>query len=89
MNHEYLLWNAATREWFCTRCGRTSDNTSVFDAQSALERYECQLPSIKISNAPAGTETTRLMRNQVLAPKIQRSGFHFLAVQWTTVPKSD
>jgi hypothetical protein len=80
MNHENLLWNAATKKWFCTRCGRTSDNASVFEAQSALERYECQLPSIKISNAPAGTETTRLMRNPVLPAKIERSGSRFLAV---------
>jgi hypothetical protein len=87
MNHENLLWNAATREWFCTRCGRTSNNASVFEAQSALERYECQLPSIKISNSPAGTETTRLMRNQVLAPKIQRSGSRFVAVQMDHGPE--
>jgi hypothetical protein len=81
MNHENLLWNAATREWYCTRCGRTSNNASVFEAQSALELYECRLPSIKVSNAPAGTETTWLMRNQVLAPKSQRSGSRFVAEQ--------
>jgi hypothetical protein len=80
MKHENLLWNAATREWFCTRCGRTSDNASVFEAQSALERYECHLPSVTLRNPPAGTETTRLMRKQVLPPKIERGGSRFVAV---------
>jgi hypothetical protein len=62
MKHENLIWNPGTREWFCTQCGRTSDHTSLDDAQRELDQYECQVPSVDAPRAAPGTETTRLIR---------------------------
>jgi hypothetical protein len=62
MKHENLVWNLGTSEWFCTKCGRTSDHTSVHDAHVELDQYECMVPSVEAPRAAPGTETTRLIR---------------------------
>jgi hypothetical protein len=46
VKHEDLRWNPATSEWFCVRCGRTSDRVTKEDAQVELEHFECSLPSV-------------------------------------------
>jgi hypothetical protein len=68
MEHE-ISWNASTRHWACTKCGRTSDQASVFDAQRELDIESC----ISIPKPAPGTETMRLMR----ALKKERSGVRF------------
>jgi hypothetical protein len=47
MKHPNIRWNPATKEWFCTRCGRTSDHISVQDAHVELNQYECDVPSVE------------------------------------------
>ena len=44
MKHE-LRWNPELEEWFCVRCGRTSDHVVREDAQAEMEFFECQLPA--------------------------------------------
>jgi len=54
--HEVVIWNPATQEWFCTKCGRTSDHTLESDARVELEQYECYVPWAEmlksVSNTP-------------------------------------
>jgi len=57
MKHLSVCWNPATREWYCTRCGRTSDHTSVQEAHVELDQYDCQLTSVDVPSAPPGTAT--------------------------------
>jgi hypothetical protein len=46
MKHE-IRWNDELREWFCVRCGRTSEKPVREDAQAEVELlFECQLPLI-------------------------------------------
>jgi hypothetical protein len=48
MKHE-IRWNDELREWFCVRCGRTSEKPVREDAQAEVELlFECQLPLIQI-----------------------------------------
>jgi len=48
MEHRELRWNPATREWFCIKCGRTSDHTTKEDAERELSNFECMLPSREV-----------------------------------------
>jgi hypothetical protein len=68
MKHE-ISWNAGMRHWTCNKCGRTSDQASVFDAQRELDIKDCT----SIPKPAPGTETMRLMR----ALKKERSGVRF------------
>jgi hypothetical protein len=79
MKHENLIWNPGTQEWFCTKCGRTSDHTSVHDAHIELDQYECQVPSAEASRAAPGTETMKLIRKPYkMTLKTERSGSRFV-----------
>jgi hypothetical protein len=40
--------NDATQEWFCARCGQTSDHIVWEDVQSELNLTECRLPFISL-----------------------------------------
>ena len=66
MKHAVVRWNAATREHFCTHCGRTSDAINIADAQERLEKYDCTVPSIDVAMPEPGTETVRLNRKKKL-----------------------
>src|ERR1700730_14066816 len=50
MKHLNIRWNPAIiiKEWFCTKCGRTSDHISVQDAHVELDQYDCQVPSVGV-----------------------------------------
>jgi hypothetical protein len=45
LKHADVLWNEETLEWFCAKCGRTSDHIMKEDALVELEQYECELPA--------------------------------------------
>ena len=45
LKHADVLWNEEIQEWFCAKCGRTSDHTTKADALIELEQYECELPT--------------------------------------------
>jgi hypothetical protein len=45
MQHPAIRWNPATREWFCTKCGRTSDQVSELYALVELGQHDCEVPS--------------------------------------------
>jgi hypothetical protein len=79
MKHLSVRWNPATREWYCTNCGRTSDHTSVQEAHVELDQYDCQLTSVEVPSAPPGTATTRLIRKPYkMTLKTERSGSRFV-----------
>lgn len=60
--HLNIAWNPATKEWFCTKCGRVSDHVSENDAHVELDQYECQVPSVEGTTAAPGTKTMRLLK---------------------------
>jgi hypothetical protein len=79
MTHLKVCWNPTTREWYCTRCGRTSDHTSVQEAHVELDQYACQLTSVEAPSAAPGTATTRLIRKPYkMTLKTERSGSRFI-----------
>ena len=79
MKHEQILWNSGTREWFCAKCGRTSDRSTVHAAQGELDQYECHVPSVEAPSAAPGTETMRLIRKPFkMTPRTERSGSRFV-----------
>jgi hypothetical protein len=66
--HLNVAWNPVTKEWFCTKCGRTSDHASADDAQLELDQYECRVPSAEVSVPAPGTKTMRLMKKSYKMP---------------------
>ena len=81
MKHPNILWNPATKEWFCTKCGRTSDHATMEAAHVELNQYECQISSAD-PLAAAGTETTRLIKNLFnMTLKRERGGCRFAVAQ--------
>ena len=51
MRHEHIIWNPATQEWFCTKCGQTSEHGSEKDAHLELEQRQCHVPSVEMPKA--------------------------------------
>jgi hypothetical protein len=47
VKHPEIRWNPEPEEWFCVKCGRTSDHTVRQDAEVELEAFDCQFPSAK------------------------------------------
>jgi hypothetical protein len=45
MKHRNIRWNPELQEWFCVRCGRTSDHAMLDDAQVEKAQFECDLPT--------------------------------------------
>ncbi len=45
-----VRWNDEIQEWFCAKCGRTSDHITKDDALIELEPYECELLSTTAAN---------------------------------------
>jgi hypothetical protein len=62
MKHDVVRWNPATLEYFCPKCGRTSEELSIQDARSKLEEYDCEIPSVNTASPAPGTKTVRLMK---------------------------
>ena len=54
MKHVTILWNPATQEWFCTKCGRTSDHIRVQDAHAELDQYDCEVPAVEMPKPRSG-----------------------------------
>jgi hypothetical protein len=52
MKHEVVLWNRSTQEWFCLKCGRTSDHAAEPDARTELEQHECKFPTAELPDIP-------------------------------------
>jgi len=57
MKHEQIVWNPAIQEWFCSRCGRTSDHVGKQDALVELDLYECHIPWVEMPGAGVETPT--------------------------------
>jgi hypothetical protein len=62
MKHPKLVWNLNTRQWFCTTCGRTSDDVTEQDARVELDQFDCQLPYVEVLEVLPGEETVRLIK---------------------------
>jgi hypothetical protein len=78
MKHLDIRWNPASREWFCTKCGRTSAQASVHDAHLALDQYQCQIPSLEAPRTHPGTETVRVIKKPFnMTLRAERSGCRF------------
>ena len=55
MKHLHIRWNPDLQEWFCPRCGLTSDHAILHDAQVEMELFECKLPTTEPEqNNPPG-----------------------------------
>ncbi len=59
MKHEQIIWNPAIQEWFCLRCGRTSDHIGEQDAHLELDLYECHIPWVEMPNVGFETPTDK------------------------------
>jgi hypothetical protein len=70
--HLNIAWNPATKEWFCTKCGRTSDHVSENDAHAELDQFECQIPSVEGTTTTPGTKTMRLLKKNYKTLKPER-----------------
>lgn len=55
MKHENVRWNPATQEWFCVKCGRTSDHATEQEAHFELEQHECKIPWAEIPETGCDT----------------------------------
>jgi hypothetical protein len=62
VKHLVIRWNPATREHFCTKCGRASTEVAIQDAREKLEQYDCEIPSVEALRAGPGMKTVRLNR---------------------------
>lgn len=62
MKHSKIVWNFNIRQWFCIKCGRTSDHVTEPDARVELDQFECQLPYVETPKALPGEETVRLLK---------------------------
>jgi hypothetical protein len=51
VKHPEIRWNPELEEWFCVKCGRTSDHVGRDDAQVEMEFFERQLPSTEYPNS--------------------------------------
>jgi hypothetical protein len=47
MRHS-MRWNPETREWFCVKCGRTSDHTTVEGAKEEFNQSDCEVLSAEV-----------------------------------------
>jgi hypothetical protein len=45
MKHLHIRWNPELQEWFCVKCGRTSDHVVRQDAQTEMELFQCEIPT--------------------------------------------
>jgi hypothetical protein len=80
MKHETIIWNPGTENWFCKKCGRTSNQVEVEDARIELDRYDCNIPTSDMAGGGPGTETIRLMRKPYkMNLRKERSGSKFVA----------
>ncbi len=48
VKHPQIRWNPELQEWFCVRCGLTSDHIRKENAETELEFFECRLPTAKL-----------------------------------------
>jgi hypothetical protein len=80
MKHETIIWNPGTGNWFCKKCGRTSGQIEVEDAEVELDQYDCNVLSSDLVGVAPGTETIRLMRKPYkMTLRKERSGSKFVA----------
>jgi len=49
MKHEQIRWNPAHNEWFCVKCGRSSNHKSDVDAHFELNQFECSFSSTSLA----------------------------------------
>ena len=52
VKHAEIRWNPELQEWFCVRCGLTSDHITKENAETEMEFFDCSLP---IPKPPDGT----------------------------------
>jgi hypothetical protein len=41
--HADVRWNPDLMEWFCARCGMTSDHVNEQDAKNELSNHQCEM----------------------------------------------
>jgi hypothetical protein len=52
MKHQVIRWNSVLEQWFCARCGQSSDHLRVEDAHEELEQWDCQSPWTDLPDLP-------------------------------------
>jgi len=52
MKYSDIRWNGEVQEWFCAKCGLTSDHVAKEDAIVELDQYECELPTVPLQRSP-------------------------------------
>ena len=41
--HDDIRWHPELQEWFCAKCGQTSDHKAQDDAVAEMSAFECSL----------------------------------------------
>jgi hypothetical protein len=50
--HPELKWHEVTEEWYCMRCGRTSNQAHLADAWVELQGFDCEPPTPRTGDLP-------------------------------------
>jgi hypothetical protein len=76
--HANVVWNSATGQSFCPRCGRTSGHSNKQAAQAEIEQHECRLPYVETSQKTSDSQPRgHTGQSSAMSPKPERSGTKF------------
>jgi hypothetical protein len=64
--HPNIRWNPDLQEWFCPKCGLTSDHTAEQDAAAEIAGFDCSLHGMTVAKLG---EKERLLRAHYLTKK--------------------
>jgi len=62
-DHSDVRWNPDLRQWYCAKCGLTSDHVAEQDAVAAMAAFDCTLHG---TNVVKLGEKERLLRAHYL-----------------------
>jgi hypothetical protein len=78
MKHANVVWNSATGQSFCPRCGRTSGHSDEQEAQAEIEQHDCRLPYVETSQSTSGLPPHEYIgQSSAMSSKPERSGTKF------------
>ena len=69
-DHTDVRWNPELQEWFCAKCGQTSDHKEREDAVREMETFDCSIHGTTVARLG---EKERLLRVHYLN-KQRKSG---------------
>ncbi len=65
-HHPDIRWNPDLQEWFCAKCGLTSDHAAEQDAVAEMATFDCTLQGTSVAKLG---EKERLLRAHYLTKR--------------------